>query len=199
MFNKKGEKSLQMIFGLFILLIISLVVLSLFFKFIGKSSSQTEAITTKYFSESQKGNVIQECENLCGNIKGIDGAIEFCRRTYSVDWNGNNIQGNLITEGRWEFCEDKIPCFILVDCKGYDGSSCKNILSTQRPDFLTELTKDGLNGTCGMSNTNSNWMKKFEFSGGSTGACTFGQQYQDFTSGICVPCNALSQGINGCP
>ena len=182
MFSKKGEKSLQMIFGLFILLIISLVVLSLFFKFIGKSSSQTEAITTKYFSESQKGNVIQECENLCGNIKGIDGAIEFCRKTYQVDWNGNNIQGNLISEGRWEFCEDKIPCFILVECRGYTGLDCKSILSTQRQDFLTELTKDNVSGTCGMSNTDSNWMKKFEFSGGSPGGCLAGEVFNMLTN-----------------
>ncbi len=160
---KKGEKSLQMIFGLFILLIISLVVLSLFFKFIGKSSSQTEALTTKYFSESQIGQVKQECENLCGNIRTDDDVIEFCRTFYPVDWNGNNIQGDLINQGKWQFCEDKIPCFLIYDCGEWNGEKCKNFLQINRPDFLSKLAEGGPFGSCGMPDSGYNWMKKYGY------------------------------------
>lgn len=187
--TKKGEKSLQMIFGLFLLLIISLVVLNLFFKFTEKSSSKMESASTEYFSKASKGRAIQDCQALCDNIKDIGTLMEFCRTHHSLDWNGNQIADDLISEGKWDFCENKIPCFVLIDNCGqtsqpasdpYDGYQCARVLNNpenNRLNWYTALACDDgvtedFEGTCGLDvDSTANWMNKFGFAcSGSAGA-----------------------------
>ena len=164
MSGRKGEKSLQMIFGLFILLIISLVVLSLFFKFTEKSSSQMSTASTEYFSKAAVDKSIQECQNLCDTIHDINGILEFCGKVQKVDFDGDNALLSKISRGRWDFCEDQVPCFVLVDnCKQgqYDGFKCKQVLldkDNHRMDYYIALNNTGMGGTCRMSTSSlANW------------------------------------------
>jgi len=168
--NKKAEKELQMIFGLFVLLIISLVVLSLFFKFTEKSSGKMEGASTDYFAKADLEKVKQDCQSKCDQITNENDAIEFCKAITKVDWNGDKtILGNA-TYGKWQFCEAKIPCFVLVDnCKAgmYDGAKCKAILSdanNNNLDAYAILVSGGLEDGCGLTpDANSNWKFKFQF------------------------------------
>jgi hypothetical protein len=172
--NKKAEKELQMIFGLFVLLIISLVVLSLFFKFTEKSSGKMEGASTEYFTKAELEKVRQDCQSKCDQIITDNDAIEFCKALTKVDWNGDKTIVGRATYGKWQFCEAKIPCFILVDnCKGgmYDGSKCKAILSDPANNNLevyASITADGLEDGCALTTTgdpatSSNWKEKFQF------------------------------------
>ena len=148
--QKKGAKSLQMIFGLFMLLIISLVVLAMFFKFIRKGGSSMTEQQTNYAQEARKEAAVQECEKLCNEIQGSDGIIEFCRTQFKVDWNEDGVIEGHADKGKWWFCEKKIPCFVLYpDCKNrYDGARCREELAKYRKDiyqiqFLNDI--DGEN------------------------------------------------------
>jgi len=172
--NRKAEKELQMIFGLFVLLIISLVVLSLFFKFTEKSSGKMEGASTEYFTKAEMDKAIQECQLKCDNIKDDNTLIEFCKKTVQIDWNSDKLIKGNVSYGKWQFCENKIPCFVLVDtCQGgkYDGSKCKEVLSDPNNnniaaynalasgDVEPALHDDG----CGLTNEPSNWKVKFGF------------------------------------
>jgi len=173
--SRKAEKELQMIFGLFILLIISLVVLSLFFKFTEKSSGKLEGASTEYFTKAEKEKAIQACQVLCDGILDDNTLIEFCKKTQAIDWNGDKTLGGKVSWGKWEFCEDTIPCFVLVDnCQQgkYDGIYCKEILSN--PDYNSQATyaklaagtaadKCGLCSECSNLNCTANWRCKFGY------------------------------------
>ena len=184
---RKADKSLQMIFGLFMLLIISLVVLNLFFKFTEKSSTKMEGASTEYFSKAEITQARQDCQALCDNIKDTGTMLQFCRTYHRIDWNGNQIEDEKISEGMWDFCESKIPCFVLVDDCGttstagpiYNGKKCQETLSDvsyNRKAWFDELAKDGITDSCGLDeDLTSNWKCKFGFydsanPGGTPGA-----------------------------
>ena len=174
---KKAEKSLQMIFGLFMLLIISLVVLNLFFKFTEKSSTKMEGASTEYFSKAEIDQAKQDCQALCDNIKDQGTLLTFCKTYHQIDWNGNQIEGDMISEGLYDFCEHKIPCFVLVDDCGktstagvvYDGNYCKTQLQANRVAWYDALANNPVSGTaaldddCGMTDSCANWKCRFGF------------------------------------
>ena len=174
MTNKKGEKSLQMIFGLFILLIISLVVLSLFFKFTEKSSGVMKGTQEEFFSKQEMQKAENECEVLCSEINDIDSALEFCKKYQRIDFDGDKSVSGLTqaSRGRWTFCEDKIPCFILTNCvlepAVYDGTKCKTILTEYRQDYYAQLEYASPEGTCDLSTegdaeTSPNWVYRYGY------------------------------------
>ena len=142
MFTKKGDKTLNMIFGMFVLVIISVVILSIFFR-VAKSPDDLIDTTQPYLLEAEKGLAFSQCESLCLQADSVDTAIEFCRKLFKIDWNGNGIvKGDLTTStrGRWSFCEDKIPCFLLHDCseKGYGYEQCKSLLENNDIRFWSD-------------------------------------------------------------
>jgi len=186
--GKKADKSLQMIFGLFMLLIISLVVLNLFFKFTEKSSTKMEGASTEYFSKAEIQQAIQDCQALCDNINDLGTLMTFCKTYHQIDWNGNQIEGEAISEGKYDFCESKIPCFVLVDDCGqkstsgivYDGGFCNATLNNPangRQTWYDALANDvgvipaastpGDGCIPALEDTCANWKCKFGFA-----ACT---------------------------
>jgi len=179
MLNKKGEKSLNMIFGLFILLIISLVVLSLFFKFTEKSAGVMKGTQEEFFSKQEIQKAENECEVLCSEINDVDSALEFCRKFQKIDFDGDKSVSTLTpaSKGRWMFCEDRIPCFILTNCvlepAVYDGTKCRGILKEYRPDYYAQLEYQAKEATCGLpagndTATSPNWVYRFGYYVGAT-------------------------------
>ncbi len=182
MVGKRGDKSLSMIFGLFVLLIISLVVLSLFFKFTEKSSAKMTSTGQEYFTKAAIDKAIQQCTSLCEVIENNNDAIEFCKKYVQIDFDGDNLLESKFAYGQWDFCENKVPCFVLVDrCKNsYDGAKCKNILTTYRSDAYAALANEespcytggAIQGTCCMGIAadlnpspalSPNWKERFDF------------------------------------
>ena len=153
--NKKGEKELQVIFGLFILLIITLVILSLFFKFTEKGTKQVEGASAEYFREAKKEKAIQDCEVGCQKVKDTNTLIEFCKSAKRIDWNEDNTILGKAEFGIWEFCEEEIPCFVLIDsCQDglYDGTKCKQVLSDPQYNNVNSylaIANGPASGRCG--------------------------------------------------
>ena len=174
--SKKGEKELQMIFGLFILLIITLVVLKLFFKFIEGGTSTIVETQGKIFTQQEIETAKQDCRASCNKITegNLNDIIEFCGKTIQIDWDGNGRASGKVTWGRWEFCETKVPCFVLVDdCQksAYTGTQCNIVLkepNNHRLDYYNALYAGDPDDGCGLDTTNapdqtSNWKRAFGF------------------------------------
>jgi len=187
--SKKAEKELQMIFGLFILLIITLVILNLFLKTTSKSTSAIGGASEDYFKQAEVEKARQECEALCDNIRNVNTAIEYCGKTVSIDWDGDNVLTEPASFGKWDFCENHVPCFVLAsDCgQGqYNGFYCKGILSdpaNNRFDYLQGLLTNPNGGPlagdpddgCGLAKIPANWKCKFGlYAGGAVGGVCAG-------------------------
>ena len=165
-----------MIFGLFILLIITLVVLNLFLKTTEKSSSTIGGASEEYFKRADRDKAVQTCEALCDNIRDENTAIEYCGAIQSIDWDGDNLLQEKASFGKWDFCENKVPCFVLASNCGtglYDGAYCKAILSdpaNNRLDYYNKLIYDpgsvtvsSVSDGCGLDRFPSNWKCKYGF------------------------------------
>ncbi|MBW2971212.1 hypothetical protein KY320_03570 [Candidatus Woesearchaeota archaeon] len=187
MANKKGDKSLSMIFGLFILLIISLVVLSLFFRFTERSTGTIEETQESFFHKQAMEQAISQCQTACSSITDVNTALEFCRKYQKIDFSGDKEASSItkVDWGQWQFCEDRIPCFILTECKSgltvYDGAKCKDYLLNKRKDYYNGLEysqaevgagKDTKAGTCGLDTSattpeeialSPNWVVKYGY------------------------------------
>ncbi|MBT3464113.1 hypothetical protein HOD20_00345 [archaeon] len=129
--KKRGEKSLQMIFGLMMLLIISLVVLTMFFKFSKKGTGELQQQLGASLQEAAREDALIRCQSMCNDITDDNSLIDYCSAQFTVDWDKNGLVQGPVSSGKWWFCEERIPCFVLVEkCKRqYDGNVCRNILA----------------------------------------------------------------------
>jgi hypothetical protein len=183
--NKKGDKELQMIFGLFILLIISLVVLSLFFKFMKQSETGLRNIAEKTFDENKVSDAENFCRNICSNIQTEDAAIEFCKTAVAIE-AGNAVQKHeQFSYGKNIYCEDTIPCFLLIPCPENTGAygpiECRNMLWENARDYYLKLRYNntindgGQSGDCKLPTeptdpaTQRNWVYRYCYYQGKDG------------------------------
>ena len=170
-FNKKGDQSLNMIFGLFVLLVISVVAITLFLNTTKNATSGMSNVASQYFSQQSKDNAITKCKQLCDQAQSsnsIDNRIQFCKTAYAVDWNQNGMSTDKVSYGRWTFCEQEIPCVIITTIE--DSSKCRitvddchNTLVTTKQGYnvrnaYSTLMSDAPKGQCNLPDDISNWM-----------------------------------------
>ncbi|MEM2121634.1 MAG: hypothetical protein QXU20_03195 [Candidatus Woesearchaeota archaeon] len=154
--SKKGDdKSLQMIFGLFVLLIISLVVLSLFFRFTRSGTGTMSTVQEKWFSQNQIAEARDTCKTLLDEARGPNGMIQFCRKTVSIESEDPDkivSDRSSIDLGMFMACENFIPCFLLTidEPNAMDGNECKRILSEYAPDILESMKYKTPQGNCSL-------------------------------------------------
>lgn len=121
-----------MIFGLFILLIITLVVLNLFLQSAKKGVGQVGQVSTQELASQEVDRLKLNCQALCDGINDANSAIEFCASTQSLDTSQDKTKiPEKARYGKFEFCKTKVPCFIVIDnCKSgqFSMNSCKNLL-----------------------------------------------------------------------
>ncbi len=128
--NRKGDKSLEMIIGLMILLVVAAVVIKLFLNYVNP-----EKVPTAPEEELAKKSFYSECETLCTKAMQQK-SLEYCTTYFKGnDWNHNGIPNEKITVGAtafWDVCEDRIYCFHVVDCSSSDRkigiNECKQLL-----------------------------------------------------------------------
>jgi len=170
----KGQKSLEMIIGLIILLVVAAVVINLFLNYVSPSKVPK---TPDQLLETR--NAKGDCENLCTKYKetgSIYDAVEYCTKRFpAVDWNRNKRIDSWSPHGIWDVCEDAVYCFHLVDCEGpnwkLDMDECRRILCQvylEKYDndysLATEEVLDKVSpGTCDLPNVTSDnwWLSKF--------------------------------------
>jgi hypothetical protein len=129
---RKGQKSLEMIIGLVILLVVAGVVISTFLnQFQDNPGSQ-------YEDTLQEEEIKRTCQSKCSTYKTASGiraqtaAIDYCTSTFNYDADGDGTLSE--TAGRLynSYCEDGVKCFNLQTCEvgrnNLDAERCKQIM-----------------------------------------------------------------------
>jgi|APHM01.1.fsa_nt_gi hypothetical protein len=128
----KGQKSLEMIIGLVILLVVAGVVISTFL------SQFQDNPGSQYEGTLEQEEISRTCQQHCAEYKNSQGikaqtnAIEYCTDTFVYDANGDGtISG---TAGRLynSYCEDGVKCFNQHTCEvgrtTLDAERCTEIM-----------------------------------------------------------------------
>lgn len=171
---KKGLNALEMIFSLFVLIVVVLVVIRLFISrmTLDQIEGPVGDIRDTYNYESERSR----CQILCSNYEATCNdydAISFCTEEVKIDIDGDkNIgekkQGGVIAG--IPFCEDGLYCFRVIENCGcgtsaLDAKGCLDILC----DYYTEkwgytgdkamkrIRKDVPWGTCTWDPNQWNW------------------------------------------
>jgi len=127
---KKGINALEIIFGLFVMIIVVLVIIRLFIKQVGPETLQPVQNQLNDISDSfgfiQAKN---ECGNLCTSYQlsscDLADAVDFCQKKVQIDIDENGVSGES-SPGAMQhgagvrgipYCEDGLYCFdIMEDC-----------------------------------------------------------------------------------
>jgi len=110
--NKKGQMSLEMIIGLVILLVVAGVIIMMLLHYLNPKNvpNTQEEMAVRDFK--------QRCEIYCK-----DGTLNYCRYYFEGnDWDNDGITNELVSVGdivKWQACEDRIYCFLVVPCQRY--------------------------------------------------------------------------------
>lgn len=119
----KGVDALQLVFAMFILIVVTLVVIRLFSTYVTKDTlPPLDDFRQSYDYERQKS----KCNGLCsdfterGNCEDLSFAVQFCQQKVKVDIDGNYKTGEARHFGLIAgipYCEDGLYCFHLTqDC-----------------------------------------------------------------------------------
>ena len=166
----KGQKSLEMIVGMIILLVVAGVVINMFMKTMGGAPTGLDP------KQAELNRISSSCNQWCGGYSSGDLAagVDYCSHKFTLVGEGEVAERR---EGIKPYCEDSIYCFLIHDCKLASGqkltaSRCKQLLCQKfRADYLagkpneaaatsyasdkvTQLIKKG---TCDLGERVDNW------------------------------------------
>jgi hypothetical protein len=134
----KGVNALELIFSLFVLIVVVLVVVRMFITKMATSSIEkpVQDITDAYNYEA----AYSTCNNLCSKYESdcsnVQSAVKFCEEKVNIDIDGNRVSGE---KGHYNvveqipMCEDGIYCFhVKTNCicgsQRLDAKSCLTVL-----------------------------------------------------------------------
>ncbi len=123
----KGQsKALELVIVLFVLVVVAWVVINLFQSLIQEQTQKLQNIQTQEELKGKISEAIRICEERCSNYKksrSKKDLVDFCGSSIELDLNQD---GDLsfteesvyasISLGGVGVCEDRIPCFALVEC-----------------------------------------------------------------------------------
>src|SRR3989338_4043491 len=119
---KKGVGALEIIFGMFILIIVVLVLIRMFTAIVTpkKITEQLESFESAYQITAEKAACNQACDTYLDNGCSRRDAVDFCLKKIKVDIDGNKLpgeryHGNFVRN--LPYCEDGLFCFHVSDCK----------------------------------------------------------------------------------
>lgn len=133
--NLKGQKSLEMIIGLIMLLVVAAVVIGIFLNYFVESG-ELEKIRGGADKEVERQEFISYCQRLCSDYVNSGNeaqASAFCEYHQGVDLDGDRTvtKAEAYTK-KLLVCEDNVYCFMVTDCQlprgnNLDWEKCKDI------------------------------------------------------------------------
>lgn len=147
--NRKGIDALELVFSMFILIIVTLVLIRLFTSTVAPGKLPDTASFAQSYNYQQE---INKCNTFCDSFKqngctSTADAVSFCQQQVSLDIDGDYKAGEIGHGGfvnHVPYCEDGLYCFHIVQncgCGSY-------ILS---PSTCLQLMKDYYEGTLGLT------------------------------------------------
>ncbi|MEM7822613.1 MAG: hypothetical protein QXI23_03985 [Candidatus Aenigmatarchaeota archaeon] len=119
--RKKGINALEIVFAMFILIVVTLVVIRLFTTTVArKSLPNIDDFRAAYNYDIEKN----KCNSLCSSYTGsacadLSAAVAFCQQKVSIDIDGNYRTGEKGHGGLIAgvpYCEDGLYCFHIAEC-----------------------------------------------------------------------------------
>lgn len=156
----KGQKSLEFIIGLVILLVVAGTVISVF---LGQFD---EGIGDEFEGELEEQEIQRTCDSLCNEFQQREGSAgdsamaEYCTRTFVADVTGDGTTSNRAGSFYNTYCEDGIKCFNVHDCDlGFDNLNAETCMERMEDaedidaedvaPFFQQVSEDGRGvGTC---------------------------------------------------
>jgi len=135
---RKGVDALQLVFAMFILIVVTLVMIKLFTGIVKPGSlPDINDFKESYNYDKERNN----CANICGtyaasSCEDLAAAVTFCQKKVSVDIDGTfktGEKGHYGIVNKIPYCEDGLYCFhILPDCGcgsySLDATTCKDVM-----------------------------------------------------------------------
>ncbi|MEM5776908.1 MAG: hypothetical protein QXJ06_00475 [Candidatus Aenigmatarchaeota archaeon] len=134
---RKGINALEIVFGMFLLLIVVFVVIRLVINFVtpSKIAGQLDSFDQAYRFSQEKST----CKNLCDEYTTEEcnrmAAVKYCMQKINIDIDGNRIAGEKNHGGfvtQLPYCEDGLYCFHIYECRcgtyKLDRENCRKIL-----------------------------------------------------------------------
>ena len=127
---RKGQKSLEMIVGMVILLVVASVVISMFLNIFQEPDVAEDTLSMS--------EIELECQEKCSTWKdetgssSIAAAIDYCTSRFSHDANGDGTVTDVAGSGRNSYCEDGVHCFNVQSCEKsfeeLDANKCRELM-----------------------------------------------------------------------
>jgi hypothetical protein len=146
MLGRKGVDALQLVFAMFILIVVTLVMIKLFTGIVKPDTlPKIDDFQQAYHYNSEK----IRCGNLCnaytsGGCSETRAAVAYCREKVSIDINNDGVTGQRKAYGivaGIPYCEDGLYCFNIYKCEcsntELDASECLGIMK----DYYTEESR----------------------------------------------------------
>ncbi len=134
--SRKGLNALEIVFGMFLLLIVVFVVIRLVTNFVSptKVAQPLQKFDEAYKYAEEKSTCKDLCDQYLTDDCNLNDAVSYCLKKIKIDINGNKIPGE--PKGGFvnnlPYCEDGLYCFHIYDCKcgSYllDASTCRRVL-----------------------------------------------------------------------
>jgi|YelNatPaOPRAMG01_1025707.scaffolds.fasta_scaffold12868_6 hypothetical protein len=144
-FSKKGVNALEIVFSMFILIVVTLVIIRLFTTTV---STQTlpniEDFRQAYNYDREKSR----CNNLClaytsDGCSDLSAAVTYCQERIAIDIDGNyrtNEKGHGGLIAGVPYCEDGLYCFHITECGcGSYVLDAKNCLSIMKDYYVGQM------------------------------------------------------------
>jgi hypothetical protein len=176
----KGQKSLEMIIGLIMLLVVAAVVIGIFLNYFVESG-QLDKLRGGAQSKVEMQQFISNCEKLCNDFLNSGNptqASAFCEEHRELDLDGDKtVTIAEATTKKYRVCEKKVYCFMVYDCKlpkgnKLDWQKCRDVECSVYMDLYDgnrnkaymALLENIDPGTCKLpAETSLNWWDKFGY------------------------------------
>jgi len=134
---RKGVNALEIVFGMFLLLIVVFVVIRLITNFVtpSKVAEPLQNFDAAYRYDQERSKCKDLCDQYTTEECNIDRAVDYCLKKINIDITGNKQTGEPNRGGfvaGLPYCEDGLYCFHIYNCKcgtfKLDAENCRKIL-----------------------------------------------------------------------
>ncbi len=147
----KGQsKALELVIVLFVLVVVAWVVINIFQSLIQEQTQKLENIQTQEELKGKALDALRICEQRCNTYvksRSTRDLVDFCSEKVELDINKDGVMGYAeksayagLGLGGVGVCEDKIPCFAIVECKvgekAINANDCKDAVCSYFKDEI---------------------------------------------------------------
>jgi len=150
--HRAQANPLEIVIGLFIVLVVAASVLLLFRNLMGQQTSQLQDQMVEQTRQNSISLALQKCNNLCQQAQAAScselSLAKFCLETVQIDYNGNGQKNSFEfgSEAGIYSCESPVYCFQLTDCQRCGLTSGAIGARTCKTKLCSYWGKQGLSG-----------------------------------------------------